>query len=59
MKSGRSPTNSITDSISSMDSLEITDRTYRVALEQPYLLSLSANKSAPFLPDKACGESDQ
>ena len=59
MTSRRSPTNSTTASISSMDKLEIDYRTYRTDLEQPFLLSMSANKSAPFLPDKACGESDQ
>jgi hypothetical protein len=61
MISVRHPTNSVTDSINSMDKLETEGeaRTYKNVTETvlAFLLSETASKNAAFLPDKAWGTS--
>jgi hypothetical protein len=60
MISVRHPTNSVTNSISSMDKkLEIEGRTYmyKNVTVLPFLLSETASINAAFLPDKARGTS--
>ena len=44
------PTNSVTDSINSMDKLETEARTYKNVTVLPFLLSEMASKNAAFLP---------
>ena len=46
-----------TNSISSMDKLEIEGRTYKNVTVLPFLFSETASKNAAFLPDKAWGAS--
>ena len=54
----RHPTNSVTDSINSMDKLEIEARTYKNVTVLPFLLSETPSKNVAFLPDnKAWGTS--
>jgi hypothetical protein len=57
MTSVRHPTNSVIDSISSMDKLEIEGRTYTNVTVLPFLLSETASINAAFLPNKAWGTS--
>ena len=57
MISVRYPTNSVTDSINSMDELEIEARTYKNVTVLPFLLSETPSKNPAFLPDKAWGTS--
>ena len=49
MISDRHPTNSVTDSINSMDKLETEARTYKNVAVLPFLLSETASKNAAFL----------
>ena len=51
------PTNSATNSINSIDELEIEARTYKNVAVLPFLLSETPSKNAAFLPDKAWGTS--
>ena len=51
------PTNSATNSINSIDELEIEARTYKNVTVLPFLLSETPSKNAAFLPDKAWGTS--
>ena len=57
MISARNPTNSVTDSISSIDKFETDGMTYRDVTVLLFLLSETASKNAAFLPDKAWGTS--
>ena len=57
MISARNPTNSVTDSISSIDKFETDGMTYRDVTVLLFLLSETASKNAAFLPDKAWGAS--
>ena len=54
---GPPPHHSVTDSISSMDKLEIEGRTYKHVTVLPFLLRETASIDAAFLPNKAWGTS--
>ena len=57
MISDRHPTNSVTDSINSMDKLEPRNRSEDVQERDSFLLGETASKNAAFLTDKALGTS--